>query len=102
MAEGTIYVGSRLRVWLDALDMRPEGEYEFEPVGLTVTVVKPDGTEIHGWPIGWTGNVPHVDFEPDEEAVGGDGAGDLDMAGVWTIRANEAGCKARISFRVYP
>lgn len=102
MAEGTIYVGTRLRVELPAVDLTPEGEMPFKPESLTATIIKPDGTELHGWPIGWTDNEPHVDFEPDEEAVGGDGAGDLDQPGVWRVHANEGGYKARISFRVYP
>lgn len=89
MAESTVYKNSRLRVWLPAIDLTPDGEESFEPSALTVTVrygatVKAIGT------LGEANGVHYVDFAADE----------LDEAGAWYVDAVDDGYKARISFRV--
>ena len=91
MAEDRIYVGSRVRILLPAVDVTPEGEEDLEPAGLSVTVWRPDGTEISA-SLGEADGVPYLDFDE----------GDLDQAGVWRAQGAIDGYLSKpVTWRVY-
>jgi hypothetical protein len=83
MAEGRIYVGSRARVWIPALDLTPEGETAFEPSDLTVHVIRPDGTELEDVTIGEEAGEYYLEFA----------LGELNQAGPWLAHGDDAGYK---------
>ena len=91
MAEDRIYVGSKARVWLPAIDVTPDGEESFTPTDLSVTVTKPDGTEAAAT-VAEESGVPYIDFAEDE----------LDQAGVWRAQGEDEGYLSRpVTWRVY-
>lgn len=95
MAEDRIYVGSRARILLPAVDVTPDGDVPLDPAGLALMVWRPDGTlliEGVDYTQGEADGVPYIDFA----------AGQLDMAGVWRAQGDGGGYLSKpVTWRVY-
>lgn len=92
MAEGRIYVGSRARIELPPIDVRPEGETALDLTSLNITVWMPGGEEFPNPTVGEEDGVPYIDFAE----------GELSLPGRWQAQGDEDGYLSRpISWRVY-
>lgn len=95
MAEGKIYVGSRLWVALPAVDLRPDGEEPLTLHDLGVRVWDPRNVE----------RAEGVDFTLEEDEDGPGilfASGQLDLPGIWKVQGDEGGYLAEpITWRVH-
>lgn len=90
MAEDTVYVGSRLRIELPAYDITPTGEVPFALADPEIKVYGPKGNQKEVGTVGSQGGTYYIDF----------GAGQLDSAGIWSIKATADGYRAKATWRV--